>query len=243
MKQALLLSTFIFLFGHAQAQADLELSPSPFEKTVEFDLSSLYDYETCHARIRNNSNHTLSLRWEIVVDEAPEGWRFSVCDQNTCYFTTNTTNVDLYDHLPNAPIILGPGDTSKLELNVFPIGSAGSANVKINLYETANPRALVNSACFYFTIEGMTPVTEIDKGRLRVYPNPVSDFLTLTKNTFVKQLWVSNVLGKRVKTFDTNFGSKYDVSDLPDGIYLVSMVDSSRKVVKTVRISKRAIRP
>ena len=51
------------------------------------------------------------------------------------------------------------------------------------------------------------------------------------------------MLGKRVRTFDTSFGNKYDIADLPEGIYLVSMVDANRKVVKTVRISKRGIRP
>ncbi len=244
MKQALLILISTLLCGqHLRAQSDLEVTPAQWESTIEFDLSNTYEYTACHARIKNNSHQTLNLRWEIIVDEAPDGWRFSVCDQNTCYFTTNTTNVDFYDRIPYAPVIMLPGDTAKLNLNVFPIGQAGTANIRINLYDLANPKALLNTAYYFVTIEGVTPVTEVDKGRLRIYPNPVTDYLTITKNTFIRQLWVSNVLGKRVRTFDTSFGNKYDIADLPDGIYLVSMVDANRKVVKTVRISKRGIRP
>jgi hypothetical protein len=92
-------------------------------------------------------------------------------------------------------------------------------------------------------MEGLSPLTEQEKSRLRIYPNPVTDYMTVTRNTFIRQLWVSNILGKRVKTFNTNANGKYDVSDLPDGIYLVSMVDGAKKVVRTVRMSKRSIRP
>lgn len=243
MKQAVLTAVFALLCWCAQAQVELDVTPNPLERAVEFDLSSLHGDETFRVWVKNSSNRMASLRWEIAVDEAPANWRFSVCDQNTCYFTTNTTNVDLYDNVPNAPVLVPPGDSAKLELNVFPIGTAGTANVRINLYDMANPRSPLNTANFNVTIEGITELTELDKGRLRVYPNPVSDYLTITKNSFVKQLWVANILGKRVKTFDTAYTSRYDMSDLPDGIYLVSMVDASRKVIKTVRINKRSIRP
>jgi hypothetical protein len=243
MKQVLLLLCTLLSALPSRAQASLDVSPAPWENTIEFDLGNTYDFATCHVRLKNDTRQAINLRWELIVDEAPQGWRFSVCDQNTCYFTTNTTNVDTYDRIPYAPVILLPGDTARLQLNVFPVGKEGSANVRINLYDMANPKALLNTAYYFPTIEGLTPVTETDKAKLRVYPNPVSDYITITRNTFVKQLWVSNVLGKRVRTFDTSFGNRYDIGDLADGIYLVSMVDANLKVVKTVRISKRSIRP
>ena len=244
MKQAVLIFfTTLLCSQYIRAQSDIEVTPTPFEANVDFDLSNTYDDATFRVRLKNNSRQMLNLRWEIIVDDAPEGWRFSVCDQNTCYFTTNTTNVDLRDRIPYAPVIMLPNDTSKLELNVFPIGQGGSANVRINLYNLANPNALLNTAYYFVNIDGIMPVTETDKSKLRIYPNPVTEYMTITRNTFVRQLWVSNILGKRVRTFDTSYGNKYDISDLPDGIYLVSMVDANRKVVKTVRISKRSIRP
>lgn len=244
MKQALLVFVIaVICTQFLWAQSDLDVSPSPLESSLEFDLSNTYDDVTYHVRLKNNSRRVMNIRWELIVDETPDEWRFSVCDQNTCYFTTNTTNVDFRDRIPYAPVILLPGDTAKLDLNVFPIGTAGNANVHINLYDVANPKALLNTAYYFVSIDGLRAVTEADKNRLRIYPNPVSDYLTITRNTFVKQLWVSNILGKQVRTFDTSFGNKYDIADLPDGIYLVSMVDSNRKVVKTVRISKRGIRP
>ncbi len=244
MKQALLFFFTSLLCGQfIRAQSNLDVYPNPFEANVDFDLSNLYEDLTFRVRLKNYARQTLILRWEIIVDDAPPGWRFSVCDQNTCYVTTNTTNVDYRDRIPYAPVVMLPNDTAKLELNIFPIGNAGSANVRINLYDVANPKTLLNTAYYFINISGFMPVTETDKNRLRIYPNPVSDYMTITRNTFIRQLWISNILGKQVRTFDTSLGNKYDISDLPDGIYLVSMVDANRKVVKTVRISKRGIRP
>lgn len=243
MKQPILF-TFLFLLSlGAGAQTVLDISPNPYEETISFDLSDLTDFKLCHTTIKNNGNKTLSLRWVVEVVEAPEEWKFSVCDQNTCYYTSNTTNVDLTDRYPNLPVVLAPGDTARLDLNIFPFGMAGRADVKLHVFDVNNPSALLNSACFNTTLDAPSPLTEQEKSRLRIYPNPVTDYMTVTRNTFIRQLWVSNILGKRVKTFNTNSNGKYDVSDLPDGIYLVSMVDAAKKVVKTVRMSKRSVRP
>jgi hypothetical protein len=243
MKQAILFAIlFIFSLG-ARSQQGLDVSPNPYESVVSFDLSDLTNFQTCRTTTKNTTSKPLNLRWAIEVADAPEGWKFSVCDRNTCYYTSNTTNVDLSDKYPNWPVLLAPGDTARLDLNIFPFGTAGHADVKIHLYDLANPNALLNSACFNVSMEGLSPLTEQEKSRLRIYPNPVTDYMTVTRNTFIRQLWVSNILGKRVKTFNTNANGKYDVSDLPDGIYLVSMVDGAKKVVRTVRMSKRSIRP
>ncbi len=243
MKQTILFTVLFFLSLTARSQSGLDVSPNPYESVVSFDLSDLTDFQTCHATIKNTSGKTMNLRWVVEVAEAPDAWKFSVCDQNTCYYTSNTTNVDLTDKYPNWPIQVAPGDTARLDLNIFPFGLAGHADVKVHLFDLANPSSLLNSACYNVSMEGLSPLTEQEKSRLRIYPNPVTDYMTVTRNTFIRQLWVSNILGKRVKTFNTNANGKYDVSDLPDGIYLVSMVDSARKVVRTVRMSKRSIRP
>ena len=243
MKQAIL-SIFCVLYTFAlRAQVVFEVNPNSFESTFAVDLSNLNDPQVCYARVKNTSGQKKSLRWAIDVAEAPKGWKFSVCDQNNCYYTFNTTNVNLSDGYPNMPVILMPGDTSRLLLNVFHAGTSGTAEVRLNLYDLSAPSFILNSICYNVTIKEATPLTEAERNRLRIYPNPVSDYMTLTNNNFVKQLWISNILGKRVKIFDTISNGKYDISDLPDGMYLVSMVDGSQKIVKTVRISKRSIRP
>jgi hypothetical protein len=244
MKQVVLsiLCTLLYVSLFAQ-QVVFEVTPNPMESSFISDLSNLNESQICYARIKNTSGQKKNLRWVIEAVKAPKNWRFSVCDQNNCYHTFNHTNVDLSNGYPNKPLVLMPGDTSRLWLNVFPNGMEGKAEVKVHLYDINNGNSAIATALFKVTIEADAPLTVTERGRLRITPNPVTDYMYLTNNTFVRQLWVSNILGKRVKVFDISTEGRYDVSDLPDGMYLVSMIDASQKTVKTVRVSKRAIRP
>ena len=88
--------------------------------------------------------------------------------------------------------------------------------------------------------------TEMDKVReepLRIYPNPTMEYISVTENSSVAYLYVYNIIGRRVKAFPVFNGGQYNMGDLPDGMYLVSMVDAYGKVLKTVRTSKSMPRP
>ena len=142
------------------------------------------------------------------------------------------------------PVELMPGDTSRLDLYYKPNGVKGCCSPYINLRDFDNPGNVLATALYDVCIDDVTTsVTEQEKASLKVYPNPTADYISISTNDFVEELWISNILGKRVRNFKTNVGNSYDLSMLPDGIYLVSMVDKDNKVMKTVRISKRAIRP
>lgn len=143
----------------------------------------------------------------------------------------------------NTPVLLEPGDTSVLELHVKPNGLSGCCKPTVQLIQFNAPSNTMSKAEFDICIENSTAVTEKQKANLRVYPNPTPNYISLSDNYFVKKIWISNILGKRVRTFQTSQENNYDISSLPDGIYLVSMVDEKNKVLKTVRISKRSIRP
>ncbi len=244
MKQVLLLIfSAYFCYGLSAQQSMFEVFPNPAAASITVDWSSLYETQTCYAQIKNTSNREKTLRWVLEVVNAPTGWKFFVCDKNDCYHSFNSTNVNLPSGYPNAPVALMAGDTSRLLVNALPAGRPGIAEVRIHLYDMSNPTAIVSTAGFKISISEAEPLTEADRSQLRIFPNPVSDYMTLSGNTFVRQLRVSNILGKQLKTFDTTPQSRYDISDLPDGMYLVNMVDANNKVVKTVRVVKREMRP
>jgi hypothetical protein len=144
---------------------------------------------------------------------------------------------------PIVPVPLQLNEGSLLDLHVLPRGVAGCAEIHINLSDATDPTSIVETVVFNICVDPLTAVSELEKSSMRVYPNPTSNFISLTKSSGVSQLWVSNILGKRVKTFYTTFNGRYDISSLPDGIYLVSMVDHVGNVMKTVRVSKRNLRP
>ncbi|MBI5916204.1 MAG: T9SS type A sorting domain-containing protein [Bacteroidetes bacterium] len=78
---------------------------------------------------------------------------------------------------------------------------------------------------------------------LRAYPNPTLGQFSITNNPLVKKVVLFNILGKQVKSFQHMNGNQYDISGVPDGLYLVSMLDAKGQTLKTVRMTKRAIRP
>jgi hypothetical protein len=242
MKQLLLL---VFIFSISiSLHAQFTVEPNPYEGTIQVDLNDYYVEAIAHTVVVNSSTQNINLRWVLKIIDAPAEWEYRVCDKNQCFNTGVLSNVAIAGPGPNQPVPLAPNDTTIMDLHIVPRGTAGCGNFKIELQETANPGVVLGEVLFNnVCVSNLTNVKEVERSSLRIFPNPTADFISLTKNNFVRQLWVSNILGKRVKTFYTSFNGKYDISDLPDGIYLVSMVDSNRKVIKTVRVSKRNSRP
>ena len=59
----------------------------------------------------------------------------------------------------------------------------------------------------------------------------------------VDQVVVYNLLGRQVRSFNAYQNARYDLSSLPNGFYLVSLLNEEAGTLKTVRLSKRAFRP
>ncbi len=246
MKRILLLiSTFLFAWT-LQAQLSVKVYPEDLSYELQTDLTYEFSEPVAHAWVINNSNETVNLRWEreIIGATCPSEWKYRICDDTACYGANVPSNVIFGGGLFK-PLTLVPGDSTILDVHVVPTFVAGCCTVRINLSHVinANSDTPLTSADFDICISPLTSVTEKDKASLRVYPNPTTNYFTLTKNSFVKKLYVSNILGKRVKSFQTSNNGKYDIADLPDGIYLVSMIGDDNRVIKTVRVSKRNVRP
>lgn len=78
-----------------------------------------------------------------------------------------------------------------------------------------------------------------DKIELQVYPNPTTDYFNLTDNEVVEKITVFTLLGREVKRFNYVKGEKYNVEELPRGMYLVQMTDRNGRIITTQRVSKR----
>lgn len=86
-------------------------------------------------------------------------------------------------------------------------------------------------------------VTEIQPYELRVFPNPTTDSFAVVDNYLVDEIVLYNIIGRKVTSFEHVTGKKYSLIDLPDGMYFVSLVSHNDGVLKTLRISKRVMRP
>ncbi len=81
--------------------------------------------------------------------------------------------------------------------------------------------------------------TTISKGDLKIFPNPATNFISVSENDNVKQILVFNLVGRKMKTFKAIKGEKYFVGDLPKGIYLIQLLGTKNKILRTQRVSKR----
>ena len=94
--------------------------------------------------------------------------------------------------------------------------------------------------CFNcFETTGYNPIAYSAK-QLMVYPNPATNFIMLKNSTGVKELRIFNLIGRQVANF-TNVakGQSYPVADLPNGMYLVQLIDTNNDIMSTHRMNKR----
>ena len=77
-------------------------------------------------------------------------------------------------------------------------------------------------------------------GKPYIFPNPAIDFIELADaKRDVNVIRIYNLLGRDILRFEVAEGAKYNVANLPTGIYLVQMLDEKGEVISTQRMHKR----
>ncbi len=75
---------------------------------------------------------------------------------------------------------------------------------------------------------------------IQVYPNPTTSFFKIEAHeTQIKTIYLYNLIGKRVKTFEPSNGPDFYVDDLLSGMYLVQVLDDRGQIIGTSRLTKR----
>jgi hypothetical protein len=85
-----------------------------------------------------------------------------------------------------------------------------------------------------------TAQTEKRSPQISVYPNPATEYIKLSDEDAVRSVSISNMLGRKVRTFEVTKGEHYDIGDLPNGLYLIQIVGKNNKILTTQRLTKRS---
>ncbi len=238
MKKYLLLFNLV-TFSLAVSAQNFTVTPNPaLGEANTDDIGTSPDDVVAHANITNNTSDTLFLRWERIENTKPECWETAVCDVDLCYYyTVNTIDFILLPNLSNGEMLV----------HAYPGGEPGNvptigeAKVRIKISNLNDPGDTL-IAVYDFAVTGsgscITSVSSLDKAALKIYPNPASDYFRLPETHKIQQLVVYNVLGNRIRTFDVNNDQNYNISDLPNGVYFVGMIDRNHEIVKTVKLQK-----
>lgn len=75
---------------------------------------------------------------------------------------------------------------------------------------------------------------------LKLFPNPAADFFSISEvSADIQSIKIYNQVAREVKKFNFHNGEKYNISDLPKGIYLVQFYSDKNKVITTIRLAKK----
>ncbi|MEN0047731.1 MAG: T9SS type A sorting domain-containing protein [Bacteroidota bacterium] len=235
----LLLFSLAFLISEAQRGA---VSFVPINKDTTFivDLVAAYQPLALKGYLQNNTNQTIKVRWERNPIELPSDWSIEIQDKNAAYPEFVDSNIDDALYI-NEPVILKPKERVRLDVYLTPNGKIGSAIIGIDVSLADSPEVVISSDEFH--VEVRSRFRQRQQKGTRIFPNPSDNFLNLSNMDDVDRLVVYNMVGRAVKTFEVEEGTRYEVGNLPDGIYLVGLFDKKGNILKTVRISKRGARP
>lgn len=245
MKHRILFSfSVLFLCLNGPLTGQILVERTSVDSIFEVDLSDSFLDLELKTKITNTSADTVRLKWTRLELDKPGEWDTQVCDNVECYIPIVSSNID--DNLGiNAPVVLPPDSSLQMILYVLPNSTPGSGRIEIDLALAESPDDIIETIVYLPDVRQVT-VTNIQEWLepgLRMYPNPASSFFELTSSEYVDEVIVTNMIGRRVATFRAVEGKRYPVYNLPDGIYLVSLVNYEYGILRTLRLGKRGPRP
>lgn len=241
MKRYLLSIIFLLAVSFVLNAQNFTVSPNPSYGSADLDdPESNPDDVVAYASITNHTSDTLFLKWERIFNDKPESWETAICDVNLCYLPIVSTK----------EFFLPPGlSNGDMLVHVYPAKEPGGipqygaipgeAHVKIKVSDVNEPKDTLIIE-YFFTVTGspISDISEVELKKLKIFPNPTTDHFRLTETTHISQLVIYNILGRAIRTFDVNANQSFTISDLPNGVYLVALMDASQKPIKTLRLQK-----
>lgn len=244
MKQTLPIFILLFFTTVLFGQSPITVSPTTYQGVLMVDLAKDHLLQDPTVTITNNTDSVIALRWERFELDRPDAWETQVCDPNECYFPIVVSNVDTVLGL-DAPMLIQPNSSEKISVYVNPNKTSGTGTFALDFALVGQPDSIIGTANFEVEVTSLV-VNTLEKLRqqdIRVYPNPSIDYFQLTGTENIDRVSIVNLVGRQVGAFRVYPGARYDVNYLPDGMYLVSLINDDYGVVKTMRLGKRALRP
>ncbi|MBL4716215.1 MAG: hypothetical protein COC01_06550 [Bacteroidetes bacterium] len=169
----------------------------------------------------NVSDSTNTYTWTKIGSELGT-WQVAICDITMCY------NTDVKE----AQFDLSSGKSGILNAHFYMGGIAGEGFLELMVRNINNPNdttILVYQAKAYAT---GVEIAQINHDNFNVYPNPVSNVLTIdynSKETNIIEIY--NILGKKLDKMDANGKLEYSVEHLPNGLYFIKIKDQDNNIL------------
>ncbi len=185
-----------------------------------------------HIDVVNNSPVEVSLLWTRIVTSAPAEWLTWICDANLCYLpTANACS-------PSKPNVLSPGEHMDFSIHVNPNDTEGSTGYDISFLDYGDPNIVLAQVQGEVVISNTVSTHDQNTdSKLTIFPNPTSDYFQVSETANLGNIELYNIVGSKVKSFVSAPRKQYFIGDLNSGIYLVRLVSTTNKVLKTIRLN------
>jgi Secretion system C-terminal sorting domain len=75
---------------------------------------------------------------------------------------------------------------------------------------------------------------------LSVYPNPATEYISVNHEEVVRNIYVFNLVGRKMRVFEVEKGERYEIGDLPNGLYVIQLIGKDSKILTTQRLTKKS---
>lgn len=221
MKQLFFGILFVLSYG-LKGQTVLVISPTTSSvsvKSTDLDVAA-------KANLKNTSKDTIIVKWTRKIENITQGWSSAVCDKNFCYIPS----------IDSMRLIMAPGETSNMDIHVYPGGISGSAKVSLSIEQIGKPETKVTAS---YLFNQSTPTKSEDKDAIQLYPNPTQDYFMVNSPIVLGKIELYNITGEKAKVYYAYKNKRYYIDDIPSGIYMARLFNLHEEILKTVILKKR----
>ncbi|QTD37649.1 discoidin domain-containing protein [Polaribacter batillariae] len=176
----------------------------------------------------NNYNVSSLVIWGYPLDPSAEAKSFKV------EFSTDggTTYAEGVENVTNSSSLGGNSNAA-----ILTFSSVKTANfVRITFTDNhGGGRAALGEVKFVGALNEPLSLDSNSLSRIKVYPNPSSDYLFVSNIEDEGEAIIYNVFGKKIKSFKLSIGmEKINIKDLSTGIYMVSLNNAGKSLMKKI---------
>jgi Secretion system C-terminal sorting domain len=95
---------------------------------------------------------------------------------------------------------------------------------------------------YLFSTTTRAKETNVSNANIRIYPNPTIDYFQITEDDGIDKVVIYNIIGRQMRTYKVTDNGKYNVNDLPEGLYIIRLLAANGATVKTIRLSRTRLK-
>ena len=247
-----LFACLLLLLPALGAQDGLQMEPTRMDKYITLDKLESDFRDVTNVVVTNETSRSVKAVARVDRQNAPAAWRFRVYGTRS-----NRSPYQLSRELTTKGqgMTLKPGQSATFYVELDARRELGNGAATITFTDELTGGALGGSFGLKVSIAerpeatGERPLVRTNKKSRRppaktlmLYPNPARErfFVDTPPGIRIGRVDITNALGKRLRRVDGPANEDgYDIYDLPDGLYLITLYDDRGKKLKTMRLLHR----